>query len=299
MLRSLASRAGSLKTRLMSTAAASQSSVMRWAVGGWSFFIVENIVLSQNRSTIIQLLEDDERESKYHALYGTISTAACASIGYAYLFKVRGAKPLLWSVSSTPPLWRLALGFGLQALGLAAMAQSLPRLQSPVTTSAASLPAASQQQQPPQPQQAMTLRAQCPFDFAEAGAGRGVDADESGPRGLARVTRHPGFWSLAAVCLGAAVSVPSVPQAAWLAMPTAVALIGGAHADYRHRRGLGRTLPTELDAVTSNVPFIAMLLGTQGGSAAAAFSALADEVKGSNAAAGASVALIWTLRRVR
>ena len=270
---------------------------MRWAVGGWSFFIVENVVLSHNRSTIIELLEDDERESRYHALYGTISTVATASIGYAYLFKVRGAAPLLWSLSSTPPLWRLALGFGLQAAGVAAMAQSLPRLQSPVTTAVEPPPAASHQPQPPQ---ATALRAQCPFDFAEAGAAHGADADGSGPRGLARVTRHPGFWSLAAVCLGAAVSVPSVPQAAWLTMPTAVALIGGAHADYRHRRGLGRTLPPELDAATSNVPFVAMLLGAQqGGSAAAAFSALADEVKGSNAAAGVAVSLLWTLRRVR
>ena len=296
MLRSLASRARTLQTRLLSTAAAPPpSSVMRWAVGGWSFFIVENVVLSQNRSTIIELLEDDERESRYHALYGTISTAACASIGYAYLFKVRGAEPLLWSLSATPPLWRLALGFGLQALGLAAMAQSLPKLQSPVTTVAAPPPAANQQQQ----QQATAMRAQCPFDFAEAGDARGVGADESGPRGLARVTRHPGFWSLGAVCLGAAVAVPSVPQAAWLAMPTAVALIGGAHADYRHRRGLGKTLPPELDAATSNVPFVAMLLGAQAGSAGAAFSALADEVKGSNAVAGVAVALVWTLRRIR
>ena len=74
--------------------------------------------------------------------------------------------------------------------------------------------------------------------------------------------------------------------------------MGGAHADYRHRRGLGGTLPEELDACTSLVPFVAMLSGAQGG-VAPAFAALAQELKASNAAAGAGVALCLALRRMR
>ena len=94
--------------------------------------------------------------------------------------------------------------------------------------------------------------------------------------------------------------VPSLPQAAWLAMPTAVALIGGAHSDSRKRRGMGGTLPPELDAVTSNAPFVAMLSGAQGG-VLAAFSALVSELKTGNALAGAGMAALWALRcrRVR
>ena len=84
MLGRLASaiRARSLLTptrRQLSVAAApAEASTMRWAVGGWSFFIVENVVLSENRARVIALLGDDERESRYHALYGSLSTAAAA-----------------------------------------------------------------------------------------------------------------------------------------------------------------------------------------------------------------------------
>ena len=271
----------------LSTAVAlpQEPSVLRWAVGGWSFFIAENVVLSHNRGALIEALQD---ESTYHALYGTVSTVATASIGYAYLFKVRGAKPLQWALGAAPPLWRLALGFGLQAFGLAAMAQRLPKLQVPVTAAPSSASGEGAVQQT-----SGGLRVQCPFDFGDKGS-----SDGPGPHGLSRVTRHPGFWSLGTVCLGAAVAVPSVPQALWLCGPAMVALIGGAHADFRHRRGMGGSLSAELDASTSNVPFAAMLSGAQGG-VAEAFTALTQELKLSNASLGAAVALWLAVRRVR
>ena len=116
------------------------------------------------------------------------------------------------------------LSFGLQALGLAAMAQSLPRLQAPVTLAVvANSGESSGGSGPPQP----SLRVQCPMDFANS---RASTSTKPGPHGLGRVTRHPGFWAFGVTCMGAAVAVPSVPQAAWLAMPTAVALIGGARS---------------------------------------------------------------------
>ena len=34
------------------------SPAMRWAVGGWSFFIAENAILSENRSFLIDSLGD-------------------------------------------------------------------------------------------------------------------------------------------------------------------------------------------------------------------------------------------------
>ena len=40
------------------------------AVAGWGLFIAENWILSENRTSIIEWLEDDAEESKYHALYG-------------------------------------------------------------------------------------------------------------------------------------------------------------------------------------------------------------------------------------
>ena len=81
-------------------------------------------------------------------------------------------------------------------------------------------------------------------------------------------------------------------------MPTLVALIGGAHADSRHRRGQGGYLSPELDRATSNVPFVAMLCGGQG-RPSDALSALAAELKLGNATAGAAAAAVWILRRAR
>ena len=56
----------------------------RWAVGGWTFFIAENFLLSENRTWLIDEIGDDN----YHLVYGFFSTVACSSIGYGY-FKLR------------------------------------------------------------------------------------------------------------------------------------------------------------------------------------------------------------------
>ena len=275
-----ARRLSTIAPAALADTSGSSGSALRWAVGGWSFFIAENFILSENRGRIIEALGDDERETNYHLLYGSVSTAATASIIYAYAAKARGALPLQWS--GPTPAWRLAIGFGLQALGLAGMSQSLPRIQMPLRVAATS-------RDPLAPAERPSFEIGCPFNF------KPVAPEGPGPHGLSRVSRHPTFWSLACVCLGAAAMVPSLPQAAWLAMPTAVALIGGAHSDSRKRRGMGGTLPPELDAVTSNAPFVAMLSGAQGG-VLAAFSALVSELKTGNALAGAGMAALWALR---
>ena len=107
------------------------------------------------------------------------------------------------------------------------------------------------------------------------------------------MSRHAGLWSFGLVCLGQAMVVPSLPQAACLAMPTLVALIGGAHSDSRYARGMGGFMPPELAAKTSNVPFLAMATGAQG---SGAFGALLDEAKLLNAACAAAAAALWLLR---
>lgn len=50
-------------------------------VGGWSFFIAENLILSQNREAIVQKLGS---EKKYLACYGALSTFACASVASGF-----------------------------------------------------------------------------------------------------------------------------------------------------------------------------------------------------------------------
>lgn len=299
MLVSLCRQAAALalpRVRGCATAAAAppaDPSVMRWAVGGWSFFIVENLVLSHNRQSIIDAIG----EKNYFRTYGTFSTFACASIGYGYLRRVAGAAPFAWAPGLLVPAWRLAAAFMLQGIGLAGLLQDLPRLQSPVVPAAGGA--------------AQEWIVQCPMDFAaqqraaevaKATRDNPPPADAAaigdGPRGLARVSRHDFFWSFGLTCLGAAVRVPSIPQAAWLAMPTLVALVGGAHRDYRFRRGQGGSLTAAYEAQTSHVPFVALLSGAQGPVSEAA-AKLWAEIKGSNAVAGGLAAALWTLRRVR
>ena len=76
------------------------STSMKWAIGGWSFFIAENTILSENRTTLISNFGDD----MYHICYGTLSTAAMSSVFYGYFKKVKHAQPLLWGLNAPAPL---------------------------------------------------------------------------------------------------------------------------------------------------------------------------------------------------
>lgn len=264
---------------------------MRWAIGGWSFFIAENYVLSENRDQLCAALGSSQN---YHLLYGSVSTVATASIAYAYFYRVRNALPLQWPIAAGAPSGRLAACFALQALGLAGLAQALPKAQIPVVYqgsvdgSVGGSAAASSMEPTPQPVKS-AFKIRCPIDFkAEASA-------DGSARGADRVTRHVGLWSFAFVCLGEALAVASVPQAAWLAMPTLVALFGGAHTDSRHARGIGGVLSPEREAQTSNLPFWAILSGKQGSGAMSSFLA---EAKLLNAGAAAAIAALWMLRRL-
>lgn len=280
---------------------------MKWATGGWSFFIAENLILSENREYLIDNLGDDG----YHYLYGTISTAAMASVCYAYAKKVRGAPPLLWSVGKAPPRAAMAASLVLQGLGLAMASQTLPKLQVPVhyATSSDGVPIAPN----PEPQKKNAWKVRCPFDFTESrsqtGRMKSPAPDPHGyvhPTSLDRITRHPGLWAFGLVGAGNALLVPSIPQRVWMSMPLLVALIGGAHTDSRHRRGMGGSLSPELDAVTSNIPFLAMITGKQGGADTQGLEAVVRsfheyraEIKGLNAALAVGAAAIFVVRRSR
>ena len=73
--------------------------------------------------------------------------------------------------------------------------------------------------------------------------------------------------------------------------PTAVALLMGSHQDHRFRRGMGGLLEPEVDARTSNVPFAALLMGSQEDSWLGGWTKLGEEVKGLNAVAALALAL--------
>ena len=145
----------------------------------------------------------------------------------------------------------------------------LPRLQVPITTD---VDLASDAQPRSSDTAVSTVRVRCPMDF------RPDDAPEDGIAGLKRVTRHPTLWSMGALGLGTALATPFATEAVMFAMPALVAAIGTTHQDYRFRRNSGGELPPEVDAVTSNVPFFALITGQQ------SWLALGSEMKWLNAA---------------
>lgn len=282
--------------------AALTSSPMKWAVGGWSLFIVENYVLSENRTYLISKFGDDG----YHVVYGTLSTVAMGSALYGYLRKVRNAEPLLWSATGPAPLGARLLGLVLLSAGLGMASQVPPKIQIPVhysweedqsddvhptSAAAAAAPEGSRGG-------GGGWKVRCPFDFTDKRVVSDSADDGTAVRGLERITRHPGLWSLGLMGLGHACLVPSLPQKAWLAMPVLVALIGGAHTDSRYRRGMGGNMSGGYDRATSNVPFVAILSGGQG-DAIGALREFAKEVKPLNATIAVGLSGLWVLRRGR
>ena len=114
-----------------------QSPGVRWIGGGWTLFLGENLVLSENRDAIISVLG----EGGYHTLYNTLSGAACASIAFGYLRHGRNATgPPLWlwtgKVGQNPrlPAAVAVSAFGCQALGLAGFSQLVPGVRLPWRT---------------------------------------------------------------------------------------------------------------------------------------------------------------------
>lgn len=186
----------------------------------------------------------------------------------------------------------------LQSFGLVGASQFIPKIQMPVTygDSPAQQPAPRplpQHETVPPPSAAAAagsggegrFRAQCPMDFSP------VDVPADGVCGVKRVTRHGMFWSMGMFGLGAAVGTPYATVAAMGAFPALFAAVGGLHQDSRYRRGMGGSLPKDLDEKTSSLPFVALLTGVQ------SWGALADELKWSNAAAAVAVALLLAARR--
>lgn len=256
------------------------SSPVQWAASGWIFFVAENAIISENRTWLIEQLGDEQ----YHLIYGTFSTAATASIGYAY-YKLRKES----SGSSISPINRLPVrnmvaSWTALALGLIMASQTLPKMQIPF------MMAPSNENH--QGSTLYRLQVRCPFDFAEK-----HESNEA-VRGLERITRHPGLWSLGLVGLGNAFLQSSLPLALWWTGPTLVAWLGGWHTDSRFRRGMGGTIDPFYDAQTSNVPFVAMVTGRQG-SISKNLQSLANEIKPLNAFVAVAIATVWVASKGR
>lgn len=265
-------------SRLKSSAS---SPLVRWAAGGWTLFVVENAVLSENRTWLIDSLGDEN----YHAFYGTLSTIATASIGFAY-YKVTKKTPpipsqlIRWKANASPTMVSGIGSWVCTSIGLVMASQVAPTFQIPVSFSSSDN------------NSRMNLQVRCPFDFQDK---RLDSRDPFGARGTERISRHPGLWSFGLIGMGQSFLAPTIPLQIWWLGPALVAWLGGSHTDSRFRRGMGGTLHPEYDSQTSNVPFVAMITGRQPD----CWEALAKETKPLNAGVALLASSLWVLRRIR
>jgi uncharacterized membrane protein len=250
----------------------------------WTAFIGENLIMSENRTAIIEFLGDEKR---YRQLYSALSLAACSGIGYGYLRYARTG-PVL----ARPGALRSMAALALQFLGAAGLSQMAPKLQVPLSlkrrydggdvSDDASL--LSKVRVPK-----FEFSPACPIDWsADERVDDTLGCDGEPVRGLKRVTRHPQLWSLAALAAGCGLRTVFQPKRVFFAAPVLFASIGSAHQDARHRRGEGGLLAPEYELVTSNVPFVALANGTQDARK------LCDELKWVNIAA--STFLLFIVR---
>jgi uncharacterized membrane protein len=109
---------------------------------------------------------------------------------------------------------------------------------------------------------------------------------------MQRITRHDKLWSFGLLGLGTAIGTPFIGEIIMFGFPILFAFIGGMHQDYRYRRSMGGQLTQEIDDVTSNVPFVAVLNGSQ------KVNDILDEVKGVNLLFALAIAAALYRRRI-
>jgi uncharacterized membrane protein len=230
-----------------------QNKCVRWITAGWIAFIAENLILSENRQQIIELINDDN----YHRMYSTLSTLACGSIAYGYFVHGRRKGPTI----QPPNNLKKFIAFLSQTIGLIGISQIIPLVRMPYTyvdeqptTLTESLSSSSSELTNP----TTKVKAwRCPMDF------RSKDLSENDVIGIERISRHAVFWSFGLLTLSGALSTIYVPEIVMFTFPSIFAMIGGAHQDHRFLQGSGGKLTLEKYEKTSNIPFGAILTGKQ------------------------------------
>jgi uncharacterized membrane protein len=268
--------------------AALQSTGVRWVAAGWIFFIAENLILSENRETILRNYGTDT----YHGVYNVLSTVSCGTIAASY-WKYRQSDPIKNVVRRGFPMH--LTGFIVQALGVAILSQLAPKLQVPVTLAASteSAPSASSatSSATSSPSAApSSIAVRCPMDFTSTNKSTSSD----GLFGVERISRHATFWAFGFVLMGQTFTSIYLPVIAFGLCPSIFALIGGAHQDSRFRRQMGGYLSPERDARTSHIPFMALLQGRAG-----SWQNFADEIKWTNATVAVALVGLASLRRFK
>jgi uncharacterized membrane protein len=97
------------------------------------------------------------------------------------------------------------------------------------------------------------------------------------------------LFSYGLFSLSFALSSPYLSHLIMFGYPIVFSVLGGAHQDYRYRRGLGGQLTKEKDHKTSLIPFVALFQGKQ------SWKDLGEELKWLNASVGVIVSLVTML----
>ena len=101
-----------------SSASLLSSKGVKWIGLGWSAFIAENLILSDNREEIIRRFGSQN----YHTVYNTLSSCATASILYGFI-RYRKTGPML----PVPGVHVKLCGYLLQTAGLVGVSQLFPQ----------------------------------------------------------------------------------------------------------------------------------------------------------------------------
>ncbi|KAJ9441477.1 hypothetical protein DIPPA_34357 [Diplonema papillatum] len=232
---------------------------VRWVMAGWTGFIAENLIISENRTAIIDAMGD----AGYHAAYSTLSTLSVGSILYGYAKYGRAPGNASWPLR--------AVGATLKMTGAVLLSQGLPPLRKLPGTANEVVKKGDAE---------CGMRNMCPIDLTWAKTVEGKRV-----YGAKRITRHPELWGMAFIGLGTCVATTNPVRAAAAFGFFPVALFLGEHQDSRFTRGIGGVLPPDVAATTTNIPFLSVVKGTQ---------SLEDawqEAKQTNAVVAAAIAL--------
>jgi len=244
----------------------------RWVLGGWAFFTVENVVLSEYRAEIKQFWGGRGGQSAYQAFYSSASALTLGTTYYAY-YKFADTGVLY----GPRPLWARLGALACRAGGLVFISQLLP----PINYGAAGV-ALGLKELPKELSAEVRGALGCPFDF-NAYKNRGEVF------GITRVTRRPEMSGLGLVAMGGALLARTPTQVCFFGVGPVISFaLLSLHIDHTQRPS--GELSVEKEAQTSMTPFVALLDGRQ------SWTALVEETVPSNAWTAGACALLFGLR---
>ena len=309
-----------------------QEKGVKWILSGATFFIAENLILSENREKIISHFSDDI----YHNIYNFFSLASTASILFGYFRYGYRKGPII----QTPNYLQQFGGFSLQFFGFGLLSQSFPSLQIPFTFVPSSNLSSSSlnnnkninnnlnkissdklnnninnnnnnnnnnnlnnenklnnnnliNNKEENEKTTKTIKMRCPIDFGADIPQKGTSSENQITNNIQRVTRHPSIWGLSLSSLGASITAFNPTSITFFFIPTLIAFSLTFHADSRYRRNIGGYLSPEMDKKTSNIPFWAIIRGEQ------SFSEFLKNLKGVNLSLAFTLSSFLAFRRFK